>query len=92
MERTKVKVYFSLSGHTFPLEYVTEKLGITPSNTYRKGDIILNRSTTQFRKETSWDKDTGYQNGFQTRNYLITKIKDRKHFNRSLSRLPINQY
>jgi hypothetical protein len=67
VERTKVRVYFSLFGDTFPLDYVNEKLGITPSNTYRKGDIIPNRSTTLFRKETSWDLDTG----LATRNLLI---------------------
>lgn len=61
MERTRVRVYFSIFGDTFPLEHVTEKLGISPTNTYRKGDIIPNRSRTLLRKETSWDLDTGYQ-------------------------------
>ncbi len=70
MERTKVKVYFSLFGDTFPLDYVTEKLGITPSNTYRKRDIIPNRSTTQFRKETTWDLGTGYQESLDVNEQL----------------------
>lgn len=70
MERTKVRVYFSLFGDTFPLDYVTEKLGITPSNTYRKGDIIPNRSATLFRKETSWDLDTGYQESLDVNEQL----------------------
>ncbi|MGF7015169.1 hypothetical protein HNR27_002532 [Ornithinibacillus bavariensis] len=43
MGGTKVKVYFSILGDIFPLDYVTEKLGITPSDTHRKGDIIPNR-------------------------------------------------
>ncbi|MEH7387951.1 DUF4279 domain-containing protein [Bacillus sp. JJ1521] len=70
MERTKVRVYFRLFGDTFPLDNVTEKLGITPSNTYRKGAIILNRPATLFRKETSWDLDTGYQESLDVNEQL----------------------
>ena len=80
MERTKVKVCFSIFGDTFPLDYVTEKLGITPSDTYRKGDIIPNRSTTQFRKETSWDLDTGYQESLDVNEQLqqiITQLRNK---------------
>ncbi|MFD1738714.1 DUF4279 domain-containing protein [Bacillus salitolerans] len=80
VDRTKVRVYFSLFGDTFPLDYVTEKLGITPSHTYRKGDVIPNRSTTLFRKETSWDLDTGYQESLDVNEQLqqiITQLRNK---------------
>ena len=60
MNKTQVKVYFSLFGDDFPLDDVTEKLEVTPTDTYKKGDLISNRSTV-IRKETSWDLGTGYQ-------------------------------
>ncbi|AGK54163.1 DUF4279 domain-containing protein [Bacillus sp. 1NLA3E] len=60
MDKTQVKVYFSLFGDDFPLDDVTEKLEVTPTDTYKKGDLIPNRSTV-IRKETSWDLGTGYQ-------------------------------
>lgn len=80
VERTKVRVYFSLFGNTFPLDYVTEKLGITPSNTYRKGDIIPNRSVTLFRKETSRDLDIGYQESLDVNEQsqqIITPLRNK---------------
>lgn len=70
MERTKVRVYFSLFGDTFPLDYVTEKLGITPSNTYTKGDIITHLPITLARKETAWVLDTGYQESLDVNDQL----------------------
>ncbi|MFS1519420.1 DUF4279 domain-containing protein [Bacillus sp. SCS-151] len=45
-------VYFTIFGETFPLDYVTDKLGITPTMTYKKGDVIPRRSKTLYRKET----------------------------------------
>ncbi|PJO43426.1 DUF4279 domain-containing protein [Lysinibacillus xylanilyticus] len=60
MNKTQVKIYFSLFGDDFPIDDVTEKLEVTPTDTYKKGDLIQNRSTF-IRKETSWDLGTGYQ-------------------------------
>lgn len=72
MEKTKtqVRVYLSIFGDSFPLEDITEKLEIEPSNTYRKGDRIPNRSSKLLRKETSWDLDTGYQESFDVEEQL----------------------
>ncbi|MDQ0247845.1 hypothetical protein J2S09_005521 [Bacillus fengqiuensis] len=61
VDKTQVMVYFSLYGDEFPTDEVTERLEITPSETYKKGDLIPNRSTALYRKETSWDLGTGYQ-------------------------------
>lgn len=60
MNKTQVKVYFSLFGDDFPLDKVTGKLELTPSETYKKGDLNPNGSTV-FTKETSWNLGTGYQ-------------------------------
>lgn len=68
--KTQVRVYLSIFGDSFPLEDITEKLGIEPSNTYRKGDRIPNRSSKLLRKETSWHLDTGYQESFDVEEQL----------------------
>jgi hypothetical protein len=65
-----VMVYFSLYGDEFPTDAVTEKLEVTPTITYEKGDLIPNRSTVCYRKETSWDLGTGYQVSLDVNNQL----------------------
>ncbi|KAB2328728.1 DUF4279 domain-containing protein, partial [Bacillus mesophilum] len=37
MNKTQVKVYFSLFGDDFPINDVTEKLEVIPTETYKKG-------------------------------------------------------
>ncbi len=39
MEKTKVMVYFNIKGDDFPLETVTELLGITPTKMMNKGEL-----------------------------------------------------
>lgn len=56
-------------GDNFPIDYVTEKLKVTPTETYKKGDSIPNHSSL-FRKETSWDLGTGYQISFDVNDQL----------------------
>ena len=34
-------VEFSMYGDEFPIDYVTKELGIEPTETYKKGDVIL---------------------------------------------------
>lgn len=70
MNKTQVKVYFSLFGQDFPIDDVTDKLEITPTETYKKGDLIPSRSTVRYRKETSWDLGTGYQFSFDVNDQL----------------------
>lgn len=79
MERTTVRVYFSLFGDEFPIPNVTEKLGIIPTETYKKGDLIPNRSPLILRKETSWTIDTGYQVSLDVSNQLQQIINQLKN-------------
>jgi hypothetical protein len=61
LNNTQVNVYFSLFGDDFPIDYVTKKLEVTPTETYKNRELIPNRSTVLYKKETSWDLGTGYQ-------------------------------
>lgn len=63
-------MYFSLYGDEFPLDEVTEKLKVIPTETYKRGDLIPKRSTVRYRKETSWDLGTGYQNSLNVNKQL----------------------
>ncbi|MGE7916370.1 DUF4279 domain-containing protein [Lysinibacillus xylanilyticus] len=70
MDKTQVMVYFSLYGDEFSIDDVTEKLGITPTKAFKKGDLIPNRSTVCYRKETRWDLGTVYQVSLDVNNQL----------------------
>lgn len=63
MEQTQVMVYFSMFADEFPLEMVTKQLGIEPTESYKKGDIIKKISPTEnhVRCYTCWKLSTGYQ-------------------------------
>lgn len=50
-DKTMVMAEFNVLGDQFPLEAVTVYLDITPTESYRKGDIIRNNLS---RKETCW--------------------------------------
>jgi membrane-associated HD superfamily phosphohydrolase len=89
LDKTQVMVYFSLYGDEFPIDDITEKLEVIPTETYKKGDLIPNRSTARYRKETSWDLGTDYQvsldvnnqiqqiiNNLQNKSSIINEIKE----------------
>ena len=63
MEKTQVLVYFRLAADDFPVEVVTDRLGIEPTKSFKKGDIVKKINTTNnlVRKYTSWELGTGYQ-------------------------------
>ncbi|ANC77525.1 hypothetical protein ABE65_012240 [Fictibacillus phosphorivorans] len=69
MNETQVKVYFSLFGDDFPINVVTRRLEITPTESYKKGDSISTNSSLH-RKETSWDYGTDYQNSLDVNEQL----------------------
>ncbi|MBK5458235.1 DUF4279 domain-containing protein [Peribacillus sp. TH27] len=75
MKKTQVRVYFSLFGDEFPIDEVTDRLGITPTLTYKKGELI-NRSNDYtrdfplYRKETVWDLDTNYQDSYDVKEQM----------------------
>lgn len=66
-EKTKIRVYFSLYGDDFPLEEVTEKLGLLPTSTDKKGEEIIPPNgkiiphARRYYPETRWELDTDYE-------------------------------
>jgi hypothetical protein len=79
-DKTQVMVYFSLFGDEFPINKVTERLGITPTETYKRGDLIPNRSFAHYRKETSWDLGTVYTVSLDVNDQLqqiLDKLQDK---------------
>ncbi|KQU15268.1 hypothetical protein ASG65_27500 [Bacillus sp. Leaf13] len=75
MKKTQVRVYFSLFGDEFPIDEVTDRLGIIPTLTYKKGELI-NRSNDYtrdfplYRKETVWGLDTSYQDSYDVKEQM----------------------
>jgi hypothetical protein len=78
LDKTKIKVYFSLFGDDFPIHTVTEKMKVAPTETFTKGDLIPNRSNI-IRKETSWDFGTGYQNSLDVNEQLHQIVDKLQH-------------
>ncbi|MFF2880115.1 DUF4279 domain-containing protein [Bacillus toyonensis] len=82
MDETQVMVYFNLSGDEFPVEVVSERLQVSPTKSYKKGDIIRKTNETEniTRNYTSWQLSTGYQESLDVGDVmeqLILKLKDK---------------
>ncbi|MEH7483299.1 DUF4279 domain-containing protein [Neobacillus drentensis] len=87
MDKTQVMVYFSLYGDDFPIEYVTESMGIELTNSYKKGDVIVRphnpnviSTKSQFRNETAWELSTGYQESFDVKeqmDQILERLKNK---------------
>lgn len=71
MDKTNVKVEFSIFGDVFDPNTITETLLITPTRTWVKGDNIRGNL---FRKETCWELATDYEESLDI-NDQIDKIK-----------------
>jgi hypothetical protein len=65
-------------GDDLPIDAVTEKLKVTPTETFTKGDIIPTRSKT-IRNETSWELGTGYQNYLDVNEQLHQIVDKLQH-------------
>lgn len=87
MDNTRVMVYFSLYGDEFPHEYVSDKLKIQPTGSYRKGDLIPNRPTTVYRKETSWDLGTEYEKSFDVNEQLQKNMQQLQNKSSTINEL-----
>ncbi|KAB2335691.1 DUF4279 domain-containing protein [Bacillus mesophilum] len=63
MDKTKIMVYFNLYADDFPLEQVTARLGLTPTRSFKKGDVIRKVSTNYYQRRSysAWQLSTGYQ-------------------------------
>jgi hypothetical protein len=85
-------VEFSIYGECFEPEHITEIIGITPSETYLKGDVIKHGKDT--RKETTWSINTGYELSNDINNQIdkiLALIEDKVDILVELrNRLPIN--
>ena len=69
MEMTKVMVYFNIKGGDFPLETVTELLGITPTNTMKNGELRSPEHPSY--RFTSWSYGTDYEETLDIDNQLL---------------------
>jgi len=74
--------YFSAVSDEFPLEVVTDALGIEPTEAYKKGDLIerpatanLASSKIRYRKHSDWTFSTGYQESYDINNQLNIILK-----------------
>lgn len=68
MQKTNAKVYFSLFGEEFPIETVSNALGLNPTHSHIKGEEIKRKSNHNvtytrplYRKETTWELGTEYE-------------------------------
>ncbi|WP_197031728.1 DUF4279 domain-containing protein [Paenibacillus massiliensis] len=71
MDKTNVKVEFSIFGDQFDPNIITNTLLITPTRTWLKGDPIRR---DLFRKETCWELDTEYEESLNI-NDQIDKVR-----------------
>lgn len=64
-------------GDEFPIAYVTQSLGVEPTESYNKGNFIERShkqniifKKTHFRKETAWELGTGYQESYDLKEQM----------------------
>ena len=84
-------VYFSMFADEFPLNAVTKQLGIEPTESYKKGDIIKKISPTEnhVRSYTCWKLSTGYQESLDVGeqvDMIIDQIGDKSAIINNLKR------
>ncbi|STO09263.1 DUF4279 domain-containing protein [Exiguobacterium aurantiacum] len=66
--QTEVLVTFRLLADDFSIEDVTHRLGLTPTETYKRGDHST--YSAHPREYTSWSLSTGYQPSFDVNDQL----------------------
>jgi hypothetical protein len=81
MDKTQVMVYFSLFGGEFPIDEVTKRLGITPTETYKKGDLLPRRNSLHpfYRIETAWELSSGYQESYDVKEQMDQVVEPLKN-------------
>ncbi|MEI2364602.1 DUF4279 domain-containing protein [Niallia circulans] len=87
MEKTNVKVYFSVKADDFFLEDFTNELGIKPTRAYRKGEAVKRPSNpnvtskgTHYRLHTSWELGTDYEESLDINeqlNSVLSQLEDK---------------
>ncbi|MFJ7698735.1 DUF4279 domain-containing protein [Lysinibacillus fusiformis] len=58
---TNIRSYFCLFGDNFPLEEFTQKIGITPTETRKKGEFYTIGKTQHESYTTSWTYEIDFQ-------------------------------
>jgi len=66
--QTEVLVYFQLLADDFSIKDVSHRLGLTPTETFERGDKSTYSSRP--REYTSWSLGTGYQPSFDVNDQL----------------------
>lgn len=87
MEKTNVKVYFSVKADDFSIEDFTNELGIKPTRAYRKGEEVKRPSNpnvtskgTHYRLHTSWELGTDYEESLDINeqlNSVLSQLEDK---------------
>ena len=74
LEKTNVKVEFSIYGDDFNPDRITKRLNINPEKVWRKGEQVGKHNI--LRKENCWMISTGYQESLDINNqlYLILQL------------------
>jgi hypothetical protein len=89
LDNTHVKVYFSILGDVFPIDVVTERLFLKPTESYYKGNVIRNEPFLLTRKETNWAYGTEYQESYDIMeqvNQVLVVLEERKEILIELSK------
>jgi hypothetical protein len=68
LEKTNVKVYFSLYGDQFPIDHISKELNLRPTHSHTMGELISRKNNfniaqtiKHIRKETVWELSTEYE-------------------------------
>ena len=79
-------MYFTIFGEDFPIEIVSDSLRITPTRSYKKGDVIIREPNpyviytgTTYRKETAWEFGTEYEETFDFQEQIANVINQLKN-------------
>ncbi|WP_214830649.1 DUF4279 domain-containing protein [Exiguobacterium sp. s56] len=76
--QTEVLVYFQLLADDFSIEDVTRRLGIIPTETFKRGEKGY---SSHPREHTSWSLGTGYQPSFDVNNqlqHIIAQLREKE--------------
>jgi hypothetical protein len=78
METGNSYVYFALTGDNFDTDEVTNRLGITPTNSWRKGDKGTYKPVLEFSTwKLSTDKGKEYINIDNLVDEIVSKLFDK---------------
>ncbi|MCY0874816.1 MAG: DUF4279 domain-containing protein [Firmicutes bacterium] len=85
----EIMIEFAVIGDFFPLEVISERLGLMPTDQYYKGDKIPElKNQLTLTKETCWSLSTGYQQASVANEQLddiLRNLYDKKEILNELS-------